>query len=200
VPVTIKRQEELSLRVPVDGRGGHTDHGPAHIVDARTGLRRRFDDGRALEEGSAHELLDLLPDPRKRRRIHEIDFRHDDEPAVDLEQSRDIEVLSSLRHHALVGRNTKHDAVEPGRAADHRANEILVARHIDEIDDAVLGLEIREAEHDRKPALALFLETIRFDTGQCPDECCLAVVDMTDDTECQRVIHGVEASTAPISD
>ena len=75
----------------------------------------------------------------------------------------------------------------PGRARDHRADEALVARHVDDREPAAVGeLERRVAEVDRDPAPLLLREPVGVLPGQRPDEPRLAVVDVARGADGQR--------------
>ena len=55
----------------------------------------------------------------------------------------------------------EQEEVDPGRAGDHRADEALVAGHVDERELRPVGqLERGVAERDRDPALALLRQPV----------------------------------------
>ena len=181
------------------GGGDYQAHANAEIVTLAMIETREAMANLDLQERAVDQSRDLRLNRRELLAVDEIRLRHNDEPSLDAEQTRNVEMLHRLRHHAFVGRDAQHDPVEPRGAADHRADEILVARHVDEIHDPCFGLEEREAEHDREPPLALFLETIRFDAGERADERRLPVIDVADHAERQGASHDSAARTAPIS-
>src|SRR4051812_8572549 len=64
-----------------------------------------------------------------------------------------------------------------------------MTRNVDKGEVHVLGLQVREPEIDRDPALLLLLEPVRIRAGECADESALPVVDVpgsTDDDGFQR--------------
>ena len=55
-------------------------------------------------------------------------------PRADAEQPADREVLAGLGHDALVGGDDQQHEVDAAGAGDHRADEALVAGHVDDAD------------------------------------------------------------------
>ena len=81
------------------------------------------------------------------------------------------------------GDHEEHD-VHPGSPGDHRADERLVAGHVDDAEmGSVFGREFGEAELDGDPARLLFLEPIGISSGQGTDQRGLSVIDMPRRTE-----------------
>ena len=85
-----------------------------------------------------------------------------------------------LRHHALVRGHDEQRPIYRRRAGDHRVDEALVPRHIDERElELTLGVgKRREPEHQRDAATLLFGQAVAVHAGECPDERGLAVIDM----------------------
>ena len=62
-------------------------------------------------------------------------------------------MLPRLRHDAVVAGDAEQGQVDAGGAGDHRADEALVARHVDDREaHAVAEVEQRVAELDRDAA------------------------------------------------
>ena len=110
-----------------------------------------------------------------------------DDACLDAEQPQDRDVLERLRACAFGCVDHEQEEVDPGRTGDHRADEPLVARHVDQREAAPIGqLERRVAEVDRDPAPLLFRESIRVLPRQRPHEPRLAVVDVPGGADGQR--------------
>ena len=141
-------------------------------------------------------LRRLLERELQRLGVDGVRLRHGDDAAVDAEQAEDREMLVRLRPRTLAGVDHEQEEVDAGRTGDHRANEPLVPRHVDERESPpVRELERGVAEVDRDPARLLFGKAVGVLAGERPDEPRLAVVDVTRSADGQR--HA--ACTSPSS-
>ncbi len=169
---------------PVSGLaldGGPRERG-AQLVEPVARLRAHRDD-----LGLGHELVSLVERELERLGVDRVGLRHRDHPALDPEQAEDREVLVRLRPGALARVDHEQEEVDPGRSGDHRADEPLVARHVDQREPPPVGqLERRVAEVDRDPALALLRQPVGVLAGQRPHEPGLAVVDVARRADGQR--------------
>src|SRR5262245_49706802 len=96
-------------------------------------------------------------------------------------------MLMRLRPRTLARVNHEQEEVDPGRARDHRPDEALVARDVDERElPAVWKLERRVAEVDRDPAPLLLREPVGVFAGERTDEPRLPVVDVPGGPDRQR--------------
>ena len=96
-------------------------------------------------------------------------------------------MLERLRSRALGCIDHEQEEVDPGRAGDHRADEPLMARHVDQREaPSVRQLERRVAEVDRDPAPLLLRQPVRVLSRQRPHEPRLAVVDVPGGADRQR--------------
>ena len=94
-------------------------------------------------------------------------------------------MLPRLRHHPLVRGHHQQRPIDPRRAGDHRVDEALVPRHVDERElELALGVgKRREAEHQRDAATLLLGQAVAVHAGERLDERGLAVVDVTGSPE-----------------
>ncbi len=97
---------------------------------------------------------------------------------LDAQQGQDVQVLAGLRHDAVVGRHHEDAAVDPAGPGDHRLDEVLVARDIDDADLDVGDDARGKAQLDRHAAFFLDLEPVRVAAGQELDQRGLAVIDV----------------------
>ena len=105
-------------------------------------------------------------------------------PRVTPSMLEDREVLARLRHDAFVGGDDEQRDVDARRAGDHRADERLVAGHVDDADGAdAVEHERREAEVDRDAAALLLGQPIGVDAGERAYERRLAVIDVAGGAE-----------------
>ena len=146
------------------GTAGHIDHGKTALVRALTGV----DTDRLPEEKRRGITIELGFAPLTLEGIgvlgvvdvpgHEGFVRTmlAGATGVDAEETEDGEMLSRLRHDAFVGRDDEECEIDSRRAGHHRADERLVAGHVDDADrpDAI-ELERCEAEIDRDAASLL---------------------------------------------
>ena len=118
---------------------------------------------------------------------HEIDFGQRHKAMIDAEQIDDGEMLARLRHHAVVGSDDQQDEVDAAGPCQHVVNELLVTWNVHEAQYGAFGRgQIGETEIDRDAALFLLLEPISVDAGECADERCFAVVDVTGSADDHR--------------
>ena len=104
------------------------------------GERRRREQGRG-------------PRPRPRRDarlVDQVGLRHDGEPVADPERVEEPEVLERLGVRPVVGGDDEQRGVDLAGADEHVADEPVVPRHVDEVDDRpVRQREVRVADVDR---------------------------------------------------
>ena len=105
-------------------------------------------------------------------------------------------MLVRLRPRALARVDDEQEEVDPGRARDHRADEALVARHVDDARAAaVRELERRVAEIDRDPAPLLLGKPVGVLPGQRPHEPRLPVVDVAGGPDRQGHLASIRPSS-----
>ena len=134
--------------------------------------------GRPFQERAAEEVLQLGPGQLQVVGLDAVDLRQGHHAVADAQQGEDVQVLAGLGHHAVVGRHDEDHRVHAGRAGHHGADEVLVARHV---DDAHLGVGDRaggEAQVDRHAPLFLLLQAVGLAAGERLDQGRLAVVDV----------------------
>ena len=96
-------------------------------------------------------------------------------------------MLARLRHRPVVGRHHEHDMVNAGGAGEHVADQLFVARHIDEAEHAaVCRCFVRKAQVDRDAARFFFLQPVGVDAGERLDQRGFAMVDMPCGADDQR--------------
>ena len=91
----------------------------------------------------------------------------------------DLEVLLRLRLPSLVGRDDEQQEGNGSDPGEHRANEPLVPRDVDEGEDRPAPPGVGEAEVDRDPPRLLLGEPVGVGPRQRPHEGALAVVDVS---------------------
>ena len=134
---------------------------PARAVSAIVSLDRRRHLGEALG-----------------RREIGLGQRH--HAAPNAEQIEDRQMLQRLRHDAVVGGDDQQREIDAARAGQHRVDEALVARHVDEAENApALDRLIGEAEIDGDAARLLLFQPVAVDAGERFDQGRFAMVDMT---------------------
>ncbi len=92
-------------------------------------------------------------------------------------------MLGRLRLDALIGGNDQQGGVNSGRAGDHRANEFLVTRHVNQVYLAPRQREMCESEGDGHASCLFFREPIRLHAGQGANQRRFAVINMPGDPE-----------------
>ena len=153
--------------------------GLQHAVDPRAARRGRREDRRPGERRRREQGADLGLDRREARLVDQVGLRHDGEPVADPERVEEPEVLERLRVRAVVGGDHQQRGVDLARADQHVADEAVVPRHVDEVDDRpVRQRDVRVADVDRHPAPPLLGEAVGVDAGQRPEQARLAVVDV----------------------
>ena len=167
------------------------DHGErrTELVEPCAGHATDRDNGRA-----GNELAELLHRQRQRLLVDDIGLRDGDDALLDAEQPEDREVLVRLRARALGSIDHQQEEVDSRGARDHRPDEPLVARDVDERKRrSVRKREGRVAEVDRDAAGALLREPIGVLARERADEGGLPVVDVTRGADGQR--HALRPSS-----
>ena len=108
-----------------------------------------------------------------------VDLRQGHDAVPHAQQGEDIEVFAGLRHDAVVSGHHQDDAVHAAGPGDHRLDEVLMPRHVDDADLGIADLAGREPQFDRHPPLFLLLEPIGFAAGEAFHQRRLAVVDVS---------------------
>jgi hypothetical protein len=150
----------------------------AQRVEPGAGARRHRHDRRVGEERAGEVGAGLVAREREPLVVDRVGLGQRHDPGAHAEQLADVEVLAGLRHHALVRRDHQAHQVEAARAGDHRADEPLVAGHVDHRGAPAVELEVREPQLGGDPALLLHRQAVRVDPGQRQHERRLAVVDV----------------------
>jgi hypothetical protein len=146
--------------------------------------------------GARDELGGLRDRELERLLVDRVRLRHRDDPAPDVKQSQNREVLVCLGTRALAGVDDEQEEVDPGRARHHRPHEALVAGHVDDREPSPISeLERRVAEVDRDPARLLLREPVGVLSGQRAHEPRLPVVNVAGRSDRQ----GHRARTRPSS-
>ena len=115
----------------------------------------------------------------RRGGLDEIALGERDHRAVRAEDVDDLEVLLRLRLPPLVGRDDEQHEADGSDPGEHRADEPLVPRHVDEPELASRGERApRVPELDREAPALLLVETIGVHPGQPLDQARLAVIDV----------------------
>jgi hypothetical protein len=85
-----------------------------------------------------------------------------------------------LRHHALIGSDDEQNHVNFGSASQHVVDEAFVTRDINDASDDPAGQsQVSKAEVNGHAPLPLFRVSVGLNPCQSPNECCLAVINMT---------------------
>ena len=152
------------------------------LVEPCPGDAADRDDRRA-----GNELASLLDRELQRLLVDGVRLRDCDDAVVDPEEPEDREMLVGLRPRALRRVDDEQEEVDARGARDHRPDEPLVTRDVDERERrAVRELEGRVAEVDRDAAGTLLGQPVGVLARERPDEGRLPVVDVTRGADGQR--------------
>ena len=100
--------------------------------------------------------------------------------AIYAEQVENRQMLERLRHNPVIDGDCQKRKIDPACAREHRVNEALVARNIDEADRPPRSRRhIGEAQVNRDAAGLLILQPVASDARQGFDQSRLAVIDVT---------------------
>ena len=151
-----------------------------HLGDPGTG-RRRAGHERVRAGQQRPGLLHGAP------RVGEVGLGDGHDAGGDVEGAQDGGVLDALGHDPIVGRDHHQVQIDPGRPRDHRPDEALVARDVDERQPPPGGQgQRRVAERDGDAALALLREPVGVDAGERADQSGLAVIDVSGGAQRER--------------
>src|SRR3990170_4823808 len=186
-------------------------------VDVHVVVRAERDDGGALRDRALDERLDLVVGLARLRVVHDVNLVLHDDDLLDADDVERGQVLLRLRLGAgLVGGDDEERPVHDRRAGEHGRHERLVARGVDERDRAQelrlpaavlarLGRAVRlrrlarrasvergvrVPEADRDAAADLLGVAVRLLPGEAVHERRLPVVDVADDADVHRRLHG----------
>ena len=186
--------EAADAERPVDG---HAKHGPfsawrhadrrltqrlAKLVDPcardpggrddgrlRPGASDRFEKLFDVERGELHQVV-----------VHEVGAGERHHEPRHGEHLQNLEVLSSLGHHPLLGGDHQQADIHASGTGDHRAHELFVAGDVHDPDAKPRPqVEGREPEHDRDAPLLLLAQSIGVHPRECSHQSGLAVIDVT---------------------
>ena len=118
--------------------------GKAAPAPDRPGHRRRVEGERLLDLVEEVERVAALA-------VHLVDEGDD----RDVAQAADLEQLAGARLDALRGVDHHHGGIDRRQRAVGVLGEVLVARRVEEVEDAIAVLEGHDRGHDRDAALAL---------------------------------------------
>ena len=83
--------------------------------------------------------------------IHQACFGQCDGAPADTEQFDDFQMLTGLRHRAIVGSDHQQHKVDAGRAGQHVVDQLFVAGNVDEAEHAVHALAEFDLEYLEQP-------------------------------------------------
>jgi hypothetical protein len=179
-PRSVNTRSIGTRKRPVPGRGAARP--AARSPRSRRQPRRSGPDRqprRVGQEGPGERGGQLVVEHRQPVVVDQVALGDDHQAAAHAEQLAHVEVLAGLGHDALVGRHHQQHQIEAGRAGHHRADESLVAGHVDHRDPRAAGqIEVREAQLGGDAARLLDRQPIGVDAGQRVDQRGLAVVDV----------------------
>ena len=160
-PLDERHERRSQLRDAVPGGGGH---------DEDLGTRETC----PLEE-PARRLGDLACAIGS----DEVALRDDREAVRDSERVEELEVLQRLRARPVVGGHDQQRRVDLTRTHEHVADELVVPRHVDEVElRSVRQVEVGVADVDRHAPAPLLGQPVGIDAGQRAQQGRLAVVDV----------------------
>ena len=181
----VDRQPERSAGPPLPGGGDQLLQGLPQLPDSGAGKGGDPDHPGPFEEGSGDQLGDLLFHQLQPVLVDEIDLVDDDDPPLHAEQLQHVEVLPRLRHDPVVRGDHHQGGVDGADAGDHRLDEALVPR---DVDDRRLLPEEGETELYGDAARLLLGSAVGVGAGEGLDQQGLAVVDVTGGSN-YRVCH-----------
>ena len=151
----------------------------AQRVNPLPARRRDRKHARVREHRPADHRLRVARDLREPLMRGEIRFRKHHNAAVDAQQVEDRQMLERLGFYSVIGGHRQDRVIDPSRAREHRMDEALVARNVDEAErrSRRRGQE-GETEVDGDAARLLFLEAIAIHAGQHPDQRRFPMIDM----------------------
>ena len=143
----VDRQTRRQLRAARHDRRRGPGEGRAQVV--QPGPREGADRDHL---GARDELTGLLDGELDRLRVDAVGLGHRDDAALHAQQTQDREVLVRLGARPLGRVDHEQEEVDAGGTGDHRPDEALVPRHVDERQALPAGqLERGVAEVDRDP-------------------------------------------------
>ena len=172
-------QAGAAAAVGLGGVGEHRVQIGDELVEPLARRGRARDDRRALQGRGPDAIGHLGSDEVQTGGLDEIALGERDHRPVRPQDVDDLEVLLRLRPPPLVGRDDEQHEGDRSDPGEHRADEPLVPRDVDEPELASRGERApRVPELDRQTPALLLVETIGVHPGQPPDQAGLAVIDM----------------------
>ena len=172
-------QAGAPVALGLGGAGEHRVERDDELVEPLAGRGRARDDRSTFERGALDAFGHLGSGALEPRRVDEVALGERDHRAVRAEDVDDLEVFLGLRLPTLVRRDHEQHQADRSDAGEHRADEPLVPRHVDEPELASRGERApRVPELDRQAPALLLVETIGVHPGQTHDQARLAVIDV----------------------
>ena len=187
---TIDRQSEPLGPAPLlDHSTGGADRGP-QLVESPAGSHGRRHDRGVGQECAADQFADVDRRDLARGFVDQIAFGESNDAVPKPEQPENLQMLASLRHDRIVGRDDQERQVNAGRPRQHVLDEPLVTWHVDDAEPEFADFQVSETDIDGDAASLFLGQAIGVDAGQRLDERGLAVVDMSGGAEDQFARHG----------
>ena len=168
------RQRGSQLLQPLAGHRRDGQHRPLRVPE---------DSLQLLANGVAAKLQPAL--------VHSVPLGERDHAIGNAQNPGDRQMLSRLRHRALVRRHDQEQQIDTRGPGQHVLHEVFVAGHVDDADlQSIAERQGGEAEVDRKSPLPLLLPPVRLDSRERPHQSGLSMVDVaggTDDERPQRM-------------
>ena len=150
------------------------------LVQPLAGPRRTADDRRLGQDGAVEHVEQVGLDQLEPVLVLDgVGLGQGDNPAVDVEQVEDGQVLAGLGHDPFVGGDDKQGGVDAAHTGEHVLDKVFVAGDVDDADLlAARQGQPGKAQVDGHVPFFFFLEPVRVDTGQGVDQGGLAVIDV----------------------
>ena len=146
---------------------GHPRQLPAQLVQTFAGGRAHRYHGSAFEERARHQLRHFHARQIEQFFVDQVGLGQDDEPARNLEQAADLEMLAGLRLDGFVGGHHQHHQVDSAHPGQHVLDEPLMAGYVDEAQPQIgCQLQMGEAEIDGDAAPLLLRQPVCVDAGE----------------------------------
>lgn len=176
----------------------HTVHGQSEKIGTAAGLtaallhnggpqcvepfsrdRRYGKNGSLLQERSLQKVPHVLLGQLQHVGVHHVDLGQRHNAVTHAEQRADFQMFAGLRHDSLVGGNDQQNEIYTGGSGHHGTHETLMSRHVHNAHALPSGkIGVGKTQFYGDAAALFFAETVAIYTCKCPDERCLAVVDM----------------------
>ena len=133
-----------------------------------------------LKKRTFYKILYIFLHKFYKLRLCKIRFRENNHAVPDSQNRKNIQMLHCLWHNPFVSRNYKHGYIHTACACEHIFHKFFMAGNIyNSHSFSIWKIQPCKTQLYRNASSLFFLQTIRVDSCQCPDQTRFPMIYMT---------------------